>query len=79
MGEWSNVVFVDASGTAPTVTLPTPFEGRKVSVKNVTGGNAVTVMQKGSETVEGASSYALSNTADAVTLVCDETPNWHVI
>lgn len=79
MAEWSNVVFVDSSATATTITLPQPYEGRRVTVKKVVAANTVTLVPNGSETIDGATSHVLSALNVSVSLVSDDTPNWKIV
>lgn len=56
------IILVDETGGAVTVTLPTPtYEGERYLVKQITGGaNNTTIDTEGSETIDGASSQSLA-------------------
>jgi hypothetical protein len=76
-----DVVLVDASGGARTVNLPTAVgnTGATITVKKTdSSGNAVTVDPNGSQTVDGASTHALSSQYAKVTVVSDGA-NWAVV
>ena len=71
----------NSSGGAFTVTLPTAvgITGRVYMVKKVdSSANAVTVDADGSETIDGAASYALTAQWDSVTVVSNGT-NWEIL
>lgn len=56
------IVLVDASGAAVTVTLPTPESAANVTVKKIdSSANAVTIATPGSETIDGASTVSLGS------------------
>lgn len=66
------VVPCDATSAAFTVTLPaiSGITGYKVTIKKIdSSANAVTVDGNGSETIDGALTYVLSNQYDSVDLV----------
>jgi hypothetical protein len=70
-----------ASGGAFTVTLPAAASntGMVVTIKKTdSSSNAVTVDANGAETIDGATTVALSSQYEAITLACDGT-GWHVI
>ena len=71
----------DATAGAFTLTLlaaATAGDGFELCVKKTdSSGNAVTVDGNASETIDGATTYALSGQNNAVILVCDGS-NWHV-
>lgn len=80
-----DVYLCNATGGAFAATLPSagtadPTGGRTVTIKKVdASGNAVTVTPNDpGETIDGATTYALSSQYDSVTLVCDGLV-WHVI
>lgn len=77
---WNDLVLVDATAGAVTITLPAATPGHAaVRVKKVdASANAVTVQRAGSATIDGANSVALADQYDAVEVVADGT-NWHVI
>jgi len=75
------LVLGDATGGAFTVTLLTAAgrEGHEITVKKTdVSGNAVTIDGAGSETIDGATTVALSAQYSSRRLVSDGT-NWHVI
>jgi len=68
------IVLVDASGGAVTVTLPTPSNGARVRVKKIDAStNTVTVSPSGTETIDGASSHTISQKNEAYEYVSDGT------
>ncbi len=72
---------VDATSGAVTANLPTASssEGWVVVLKKVdASGNAVTADGNGSETIDGATTKALSSQWDFVRLVCDGTA-WFIV
>jgi flagellar basal body rod protein FlgB len=74
-------ILVDASGAARTITLPAAsgISGRIYVIKKTdSSGNAVTVDANASETIDGATTYALSAQYKFVVIQCDGT-NWHII
>jgi len=73
-----DVVLVDASGGAVTITLPSPSSGARVRVKKTdSSANAVTVSPSASETIDGASSHTISDQYEAYEYVSDGT-NWYI-
>ena len=74
-------ILVDASGAARTIMLPAAsgISGRIYVIKKTdSSGNAVTVDANASETIDGATTYALSAQYKFVVIQCDGT-NWHII
>ena len=72
------IVLVDASGGAVTITLPSPSNGARVRVKKIdSSNNTVTVQPSGSETIDGASSHTISQQYETYEYVSDGT-NWYV-
>ena len=71
---------VDATSGAVTITLPDPGEarGRKITVKKIDGsGNAVTVTTKsGTDTIDGATSSALSSQYDFINIQSANGEYW---
>lgn len=75
-----NLVVVDTTGGAVTLTLPSGMpQGWKIIVQdNGNGGtNAVTVQRAGSETVNGTTSVAISADYGRLTLYCDGEGAWY--
>lgn len=73
------LVLVDATAGAVTMTLPlaASVPGRVFAVKKVdASGNAVTVDGNGSETIDGATTQALSAQYDVLTVASDGTEWW---
>jgi hypothetical protein len=75
---------VNASGGARTITLPAAnaLGGRPIRFqieKTDSSANAVTVQRAGSDTIEGATSVALSGQWASVTLVSDGVGSWVVL
>lgn len=79
---WADeVLLVDASGGAVTVTLPDPaaYPDVWITIKKIdSSSNAVTINPHGSETIDGAASQSLSTENAFLTLVSDGT-NWYVV
>jgi hypothetical protein len=73
-------ITADATGGAFTVTLPTAVGNRRVYViKRINaGGNAVTVGTTSSQTIDGATTFALSAQWKYVTVQSDQA-NWIII
>lgn len=74
------VVGVDTSGAAVTVTLATALlaSGREIVLKDVGGAaatNAITVDTEGTATIDGATSVSIASNYGAVKLVSDGS-NW---
>jgi hypothetical protein len=76
-----NVVSVDASGGARTITLPTAVDigGRQYTIRKLdSSGNAVTIDGNGSETINGATTKVLAAQYDVATIISNNA-NWVVI
>lgn len=75
------VIFCNQSG-AITVTLPAPTNGRRITIKDISGTaqtNNITVARHGSENIEGlAASKIIQGNFDGDTFVSDGT-NWWMI
>lgn len=70
---------VDASGGAVIPTLPAAGAGKKVRVKIATGGNNVTVTRAGSDTIDGATTYVMSQSKENYAFEVDNTgTNWAI-
>lgn len=77
--ELDKVILADATGGAFTVTLPVAetVKGLVLTVKKIdAGANAVTVDGDGSETIDGATTYALSSQYKFVTVYSDGVEWW---
>ena len=76
------IIRVDATSGAVTIALiaaATAGDGFQIAVKKVdSSGNAVTIDGNASETIDGATTLALSTQYDVALLACDGS-NWHVI
>jgi len=75
------VVLCNATDGAFTVTLPASSgnTGLIYKIKKIDSSvNAVTIDGNDAETIDGATTYALSSQYDFVTIVCDGS-NWHII
>lgn len=79
-GDRHKILLCDATAAAFTLTLlaaATAADGFTISiVKTDATANAVTLDGNASETIGGATTFALSGQGDAATLVCDGS-NWH--
>lgn len=72
-------LFVDASGGAVTVNLPTATVQQQVSVaKTDASVLAVVVVPFGAQTINGAASFTLAAQYDTVSLMSDGGSNWIV-
>lgn len=75
----NDVVLVNASGAARTITLPAPSSGKRISIKKTdSSANAVTISRSSTETIDGNSSVSLSAQYDSYTVISDGT-NWFII
>lgn len=75
----NELVLVDASAGAVTVTQPSPEEGKPVGVeKTDTSSNTVTISPNGNENVNYGSSEDLAAQGESVDLVSDGT-DWYVV
>lgn len=77
----AGLVRVDASGGARTITLPAAnaANGRPIAlriVKTDSSANAVTVQRAGTNTIEGATSIALTTQWSSAWLVSDGVSSW---
>ena len=77
----AGLVRVDASGGARTITLPaaSAANGRPIAlriVKTDSSANAVTVQRAGTNTIEGATSIALTTQWSSAWLVSDGVSSW---
>jgi len=73
-------ILCDSSGGAFAITLKAAsgLAGYVVKVKKTdSSSNAVTVDGSGSETIDGATTKAISARYTSLSLVCDGT-NWHI-
>ena len=78
-----SMILANASGGAFTITLPagnaSGYAGLSLKVKKVdTSGNAVTVTQGASGTIDGGTHIVMESAHAAVEIFCDGT-NWHVL
>jgi len=75
----SEVVLVDASSGAVTITLPAPSTGAIVWIKKIDNSpNAVTIAPNATEKIDGASSFIIAAQYESYTLVSDGT-DWFVV
>ena len=75
------VILVDASSAAVTITLPSPTKGHVLIIKKIdSSANTVTVQvaDTTTQTIDGATSQTLSTQWESVTVVSDGT-NWYII
>jgi len=81
-GDATKTIAVDATSGALTITLPaaaSATNGFEVTVKKTdSSANAVTIDGNAAETIDGATTLALSNQNDSATLRCDGS-NWFVV
>lgn len=72
-------VFVDASGGAVTITLPTAASAKNVQyfIKKIDSSvNAVTVDGDGSETIDDSTTQVISSQYDSIEIYSDGTEWW---
>jgi len=78
MAAHDNVVLVNTSGGARTITLPAPTNGRVLKIKDSTGNantNNITINPNASELIDGTSSKVINFAFGSASLVSDGT-NW---
>jgi hypothetical protein len=76
-----DIVLVDASGGAVTITLPAASgaQHKVYTIKKTdSSANAVTIDGDATETIDGSETQTLSGQYDALTMACDGT-GWHII
>tara|TARA_R110000824_G_scaffold264959_2_gene453811 strand:- start:844 stop:1590 length:747 start_codon:yes stop_codon:yes gene_type:complete len=73
------VVFVNASGAAVNVYIPTAVDngGKEVIVKSTGGSYGVTIHASGSQTIDGQSSFTIQHNYQSTTLISNNT-NWFI-
>ena len=75
-----HTIFVNATGININVTLPTAanIAGRQYIIKRVdTAGTAVSIQTDGSETIDGASSAAMTDKRSVV--IQSDNSNWWIV
>jgi hypothetical protein len=74
------VVFADATSAAFTVTLPdaTTAAGKRVDIKRINSGSNVVTVGSAGGTIDGASTFSLSQQYESITVVSDGT-NWEIV
>jgi hypothetical protein len=76
---YERVIFADSTDGSITVNLPTAVsQTMPYTVKKLVAGNTVTIDPYSSQTVDGASTLALSGAADCAVLVSDGA-NWQIV
>lgn len=75
-----SVVLVDTTNNPITLTLPccSEYKTKTYVIKIVQGDNGCTVEAQENQTIDGSSSYTLSNTYDYVRLI-EHGGAWHVV
>ena len=73
------VVFVNASGAAVNVYIPTAVDngGKEIIVKSTGGSYGVTIHASGSQTIDGQSSFTMQHKYQSTTLISNNT-NWFI-
>lgn len=72
-------VLCNAASAAFDVTLPAASSRYRFHIKRInSGANAVTVKRAGSDTIEGATDYALAAQYNSVTLYSDGSGVWYI-
>jgi len=77
----NDVVFVNSSAALVNVYIPTAsgIGGKEIIVKKTVGSNNVVINTiVGTETIDGNSSFTITNNYESVTLISDNT-NWFII
>ena len=75
---YGDIVLVDASGGAVTITLPSPKAGAFINVKKIdSSSNAVTI-DGGGANIDGQASIQITTQYESYTLVSDGS-NWWII
>lgn len=74
--QYGDIVVVDTTGGAITVTLPNGVKVGLVSVQLRAGGSAVTIDGYGAQTVDGAANIQLTVVGQTVLLACDGLGAW---
>jgi hypothetical protein len=77
----NKVILATAGGGGITLTLPSPASvtGQAIYIKKVdAAAGSVVIAQFAAETIDGASSIAISSQYESATVVSDGT-NWHII
>lgn len=72
----------DATAAGFTVTLPLAanYQYKKFCIKKIDASvNVVTVSRSGSDTIDGATSVAVSGQYDSVVFISDGVSKWHVV
>jgi hypothetical protein len=74
------LVFADATSGNFTITLKPAreCEQKRVTIKKTNAGNTVTIDPNGSETIDGAATYAITTQYDSVDLV-SYNGNWWIV
>ncbi len=79
---WADeIILVDASGAAVTVTLPPPasYPNVPITIKKIDSStNVVTINPNATETIDGAASQSLSAQNAFITVVSDGV-NWYIV
>ena len=73
------VVFVNASGAAVNVYIPTAVDsgGKEIIVKSTGGSYGVTIHASGSQTIDGQSSFVMQHKFQSTTLISNNT-DWFI-
>jgi len=70
---------IDSSGGAVVATLPAAGAGKKLRAKISVAGNNVTVTRAGADTVEGATTYVMSQVGENYAFEVDNSgTNWAI-
>jgi hypothetical protein len=73
---------LNTSSSALTVTLPavsTVSAGAAIRIKLKDATNGATLTPNGADTIDGLSSFSMTNTKQSLTLVSDGTSDWEII
>lgn len=75
----NEIVLVDATAAAVTITLPAAVTGAQIIVKKTdSSANVVTIATPSAETIDGVATTRLTVQHESITLVSDGT-NWFII
>jgi hypothetical protein len=73
---------INTSSTSVTVTLPPvslSSAGSEITLKLKDATNGATLTPNGSDTIDGLSSYSMSNLKESVTLISDGSTDWEIV
>lgn len=75
----AQIVLVDTSGGAVTLTLPSAASAAEITVKNVAGANSVTLDGAGAQEIDGSATLVLAAGAKATIAADTINSNWQSV